>query len=84
VRNGIVPGVEMTCWRVERAANEVPAVTTARTQTAATAHQRSTTRTDAWRPVAFHRETLNRTAADGSRALGQLRPGELTEMPAVR
>jgi hypothetical protein len=55
VRNGIVPGVEMTCSRVDLAAADVPAATTAKTQTAETAHQRRVARADAWRDVAFRR-----------------------------
>src|SRR4029079_5346852 len=77
-RNGIVPGVEMTCSRADdRAAAEVPAVTTARTQTAERAHQRNATRADACGRFPSHGETLNRTAADGSRALGQPPPAEV-------
>jgi hypothetical protein len=75
VRKGIVPGVEMTCRRVDIPAADEAAGTTARTQTAETAHQRSTMDADAWRDVAFQRETLDRTAGDGSRAIG--RPGEV-------
>jgi hypothetical protein len=74
VRNGIVLGVEMTCWRVfaDLAAAEVEAGTTARAQSAEIALQRSTTRADARRDTTFQGETLNRTAGDGSRALGRL------------
>ena len=70
VRSGIVPGVEMTCWGVDGAAADVPAVATARTLTADTAQQDSTTRANAWRDVTFQRKTLNRTGGDGSQAFG--------------
>ena len=71
VRNGIVPGVEMTFSRVDLADADAAATTTATKQTAATAPQR-TTRADARRDVAVQRETLNRTAGDGSRPPGRL------------
>ena len=60
VRNGVVFGVEMTCSRVDLAAVDEAAVTTASTQRAETAHQRNTMRIDAWRDVAFQRETETR------------------------
>ena len=47
VRNGIVPGVEITRCRVDLAAAEVAAVTMARTQRAASVAERSTTDADA-------------------------------------
>ena len=72
VRNGIVPGVEMTCCRVDLADADVAAVTTARRHTAATAPQRSTIHADARRDVAVQRETLNRTAGNGSQPSGRL------------
>jgi hypothetical protein len=59
VRSGIVLGVEMTRCRVELAAEDEAIGRAARTQTTDATHQK---------------ETLDRTAGDGSGAIG--RPGK--------
>jgi len=70
VRNGIVLGVEMMRDRVDLAAADEAAGTTARTQSVATMQQRSTMRTDRRHDDVFQRETRDRTGDDRSWAIG--------------